>query len=78
MVVGNLPNIFGNFNTAFGVEAFIVLFVIFYIVFALILYRQIQLMTKSLPTMLTPFLKFGAILQIGVSIALLFIIIGLF
>ena len=71
-------DIFGNLNASFGIKAFIILFVIFYIVFALILYRQIQLMTKSLPTVLTPLLKFIAILQVGVALALLFIFIGAF
>lgn len=67
-----------NINTTLGVKLFIVLFVIFYLVFALILYRQIQLMDRALPTLLAPFLKFIGILQIGVALAFLFIIIGLF
>lgn len=72
---------FGNFlqfdDTIF-LKSFIVLFLVFYSVFALILYRQIQLMNKKLPTTLSPFLKFVAIVHIGISLAVLFLVIGSF
>lgn len=72
--------VFANFSigVGLGIKIFVVLFVIFYIVFALILYRQIQLMDRALPNPIAPFLKFVGILQIGVSLAFLFIVIGLF
>lgn len=72
---------FGNFfqvETGIFVKSFVVLILVFYSVFALILYRQIQLMNKKLPTALSPFLKFVAIVHIGVSLALLFLVIGSF
>ncbi len=65
-------------SRAFAIKAFFVLFLVFYAVFALILFRQIQLMAKALPTPVVPFVKFLAILQIGVALALLFIVIGVF
>ncbi|OGD86803.1 hypothetical protein A2164_03435 [Candidatus Curtissbacteria bacterium RBG_13_35_7] len=70
--------ILDKFSAAFGIESFLILFLIFFTVFAIILYRQIQVMTKKLPTPLTPFLRFVAILLIGVSMAVLFLIIGNF
>lgn len=81
MPVGDASNFLGslsNLNVSFGVKLFVVLFVIFYVVFALILFRQIQLMDRSLPTPIAPFLKFLGILQIGVALAFLFIVIGIF
>lgn len=68
----------GNINAALVVKAFLVLFLIFYAVFALILYRQIQLMGKTLPTSLTPLLQFMATIHIGVAIAVLLMVIGTF
>jgi len=59
-------------------KAFFILFLIFYSIFTLILYRQIQLMGRTLPTPLVPFLKFLAVLHIGVALALLFVVIGAF
>src|SRR3989344_5733671 len=61
-----------------GVKAFFVLFLIFFAIFALILFRQIQLMGRSLPTVINPYLAFVAILHLGVSLALLFVVIGVF
>ena len=70
---------FLNFITGASiVKAFFILFLIFYIVFALVIFRQTQLMAKTLPTTLSPILKFIAILQIGVALALLSIVIGVF
>ena len=63
---------------AFFTKAFFVLFLIFYVVFSLIIFRQIQLMEKALPLSLSPLLTFIAILQIGVSLALLFVVLGVF
>ncbi|MBI2326966.1 hypothetical protein HYU92_01495 [Candidatus Curtissbacteria bacterium] len=73
----NLP-IFSSLTVVFGVKAFFVLFLIFYAIFALILFRQIQLMGKTLPTIIVPFLKFLGIFHIGVALALLFVVLGVF
>lgn len=80
MPIENVPNLLGgvNIGVEFGVKIFAVLFVIFYIAFSLILYRQIQLMDRSLPTPIAPFLKFIGILQVGVALAFLFVVIGTF
>ena len=60
------------------VKAFFVLFLVFYIVFSLVIFRQTQLMSKTLPTIISPFLKFIAIINIGVAVAFLFIVLGVF
>lgn len=65
-------------NAGFGFKAFLVLFLVFYTFFALILLRQVQLMTKKLPTTLSPLLKFITIVHLGVSAALLLLVIGAF
>jgi hypothetical protein len=80
MPIESVPNLLGNFTlgVGFGVKIFAVLFVIFYIVFSLILFRQIQLMDRSLPSPIAPFLKFIGILQVGVGLAFLFVVIGAF
>lgn len=76
--VGGLPNILANINTGFIVKSFVMLFVIFYAVFCLILFRQIQLMDKAIPTPIGPFLKFVGIIQIGIALSFMFIVIGAF
>ena len=63
---------------AFIIKALFVLLLIFYTVFALVIFRQTQLMAKTLPTVLSPILKFIAILHVGISLALLFVVIGVF
>ena len=73
-----LPNILQGLSVVFVLKSFVILFAVFYVVFSLILYRQIQLMDRSLPTPIGPFLKFIGILQIGVALAFLFILIGAF
>lgn len=70
--------IVNNLSAAFGVKAFLILFLIFYAVFAVVLYRQVQLMSKKLPTLLSGHLRFIAILNIGISITILFFVIGTF
>lgn len=76
MPVENLFNF--NFGGVFIVKAFFILFLVFYTVFALIIFRQIQLMAKALPAPISPFLKFLAIVHIGISLALLFVVLGVF
>ena len=77
LVEGGL-GIFGEISAAFIIKAFLVLFLVFYGVFAMILYRQIQLMTKKLPTPLSPLLRFVGIIHIGVAATVLLMIIGTF
>jgi hypothetical protein len=62
----------------FFIKIFLLLFLIFYSVFALILYRQTQLMTRTLPIVLAPFIQFATIVQIGVALALFFVVLGTF
>ena len=72
--VGN--SLFGGSGAALGVKAFLVLFLIFYTVFAVILYRQIGLLNRKMTNSLAPVLKFVAFVHIGVTLALLFLTIG--
>lgn len=74
--IGN--NLFGSIDTIFIVKAFFVLFLIFYAFFAVILFRQVQIMNRKLQTQLSALLKFVAFLHIGVSVSLLFLVIGAF
>lgn len=60
------------------VKVFFVLFLLFYSVFAAILLRQIQLMERTIELGGGRFLKFLAIIQVGFSLATLFIVIGTF
>ncbi|MDO8487130.1 MAG: hypothetical protein Q7S45_02480 [Candidatus Curtissbacteria bacterium] len=80
MPVGDeIFNGFSSLGFGLAVKAFGILFVFFYLIFSIIIFRQTQLMTRVLPaTTISPFLKFIAILQIGVSLALLFSVIGVF
>jgi len=71
---GLIPSI----NSALVIKIFLILFLVFYVVFAFILFRQIQLMGRTLPTPTVPLLRFVATVHIGVSVALLFAIIGTF
>ncbi len=70
----NLPSL----NVTFGVKAFFILFLIANGFFALMMLRQIQLMTRMLPTSFSPILKFLAIVYMGFSWAALFVVIGTF
>ncbi len=78
MPIDEAAGIFSNLNAALGVKAFLILFLVFYNIIAIILFRQIQMMNVMLPTVLAPFLKFVAILHIGVSLAVLFLVFGTF
>ena len=69
---------FLEIDAIYVTKAFLSLFLFFYVVFSLIIFRQIQVMAKTLPTSLSPYLKFIAIVQIGISLGLLFVVIGAF
>lgn len=77
-----IETIASNFSIAasanFVAKSFLILFLVFYSIFTFILFRQIQLMGRTLPMPLVPFLRFLAILQIGISLALLFVVVGTF
>lgn len=73
------PFSFLDFLTlSFIVKVFFILFLVFYSVFALVVFRQIQLMARSLPMALSPFLKSVAIVHIGVALALFFVVLEVF
>ena len=70
--------ILSGVNFALLVKAFFILFVVFYSVFALIQLRQIQLMERTIELGGGRFLKFLSIIQIGITLAILLIVIGTF
>lgn len=78
LVEGTLLGIFEQINIAFGLKAFLLLFLLFNTVFAVVIYRQIQLMGRTVYTSLVPFLKFIAVLYIGACLGVLFIVGGSF
>jgi hypothetical protein len=73
-----ISNPFLNLEIDFFLKAFLILFLLFYSVFAFVLYRQIQLMCRALPTQVAPFLRFLAIVHIGFSLAIFFGVAGTF
>lgn len=70
--------IFASLNGLFVFKMFMVLFIIFYTIFAVILFRQIQIMTIKLPTKLSPILKFIGLIHVGFSLAVLFLFMSSF
>lgn len=70
--------LFGNFSTEYGVKMFLILFLAFYTVFAFILYMQVNIMCRKLPTPLSPHLRFVSVLNIGISVAVIFLVLGSF
>lgn len=75
---GNLFGFLDFLTVEFIIKAFLILFLVFYVVFALVIFRQIQLMAKALPIPLSPLLKFLGIVHIGVSLALFFVVLEVF
>lgn len=65
-------------SVGFLSKIFLLLFAVFYSVFSLIIFRQVQLMEKALPLPLSPFLTFVAIVHIGLALAFFFIVLGLY
>lgn len=78
MPIGTTAGFFSFLSIHLLVKAFFVLILVFYGVFAIILYRQIISISGKLPTTLAPFLKFMGLVHVGVALALLSIVIGLF
>lgn len=78
--VMNFGENFLEFNLSGGliVKVFFVLFLVFYVIFSLMILRQVQLMERTLPLPLSPILTFLAIIQIGVALALLLFVLGAF
>jgi len=72
-----LFSILNVFSFGFGVKTFLILFLVFYAVFAFVLYIQIAQMSKKLPTSIDPSLKFIGFIHLGVSLAFLFISLGI-
>lgn len=70
--------LFPNINFPFAVKAVLILLLIFNLIFSLLVFRQTQLIGKRLPTPLVPLLRFAATILIGLSAAVLLLVIGVF
>lgn len=70
--------LFSNINFPFAVKAVLILLLVFNLIFSLLVFRQTQLIGKRLPTPLVPFLRFAATIYIGLSAAVLLLVIGVF
>ncbi|MEX2028135.1 MAG: DUF5657 family protein [Candidatus Curtissbacteria bacterium] len=72
-------DVFGFIGFELVAKAFGILFGVFYLVFSVVVFRQVQLMTRALPGISqAPFIRAVAIFQIGVALAFLFFVIGVF
>ncbi len=69
---------FGNINMTIGVKAILVLLLVFNLVFSFLVFRQIQIMGKKLPTPLGPLLRFISTIYVGVAAAVLLLVVGVF
>lgn len=58
------------------VQILAIIFVVLYLVFALVIVRQIQLMTKTLLSPVAPILIFLGIIHVGVVLAILILLVG--
>lgn len=68
--------IINNFDFFYKV-GFAILFLLYFI-FALIVIRQVVLMTETLTTEISPLLKAFAIIHAGIALSILILFIGLF
>ena len=55
-----------------------IIFTLLYTIFALLVVRQVQLMVRTLPSPISPFVVLLAYLHLGVTLAVLIILIGVF
>jgi len=76
VIDGNI--LFSGLSLVIAIKAILVLLLVFNLVFSLIVFRQVQLMGKRLPTPLGPFLRFVSTVYIGLATALLLLVIGVF
>ena len=67
---------FLEIDAIYVIKAFLALFLFFYVIFSLIIFRQTQVTAKTLSTSLSPYLKFMVIVEMGISLGLLFLVIG--
>jgi len=66
-------NLMGFLQFGLIVKLFVTVLGLFYVVFAVVVYRQISLMTQVLDTKISPLVKMLALVQIGVAGVLTFL-----
>lgn len=71
------PNFFNNAYLIIFLRWAILIILVFYVIFALVIVRQVDLMSKTLITPVSPLLKAIAILHAGFAIGLLVLAWGL-
>lgn len=72
-----IRQIFG-LNPADVVQIIAIIFMVLYVVFALVILRQIQLMIRTLPSPISPVIILLGYLHLGTAIAVLILLIGVF
>ena len=70
-------DILSIFTVEFAFKAFSILFLVFYLIYALLIVRQVQLMGRAISSRLSPVLKFLSIVNVGFTMALLLLAIGI-
>ncbi len=70
-------NVASFLTVEFGIKAFLVLFLVFYLTYALLIVRQVQLMGRAISSRLSPILKFVSIINVGFAMALLLLAVGI-
>lgn len=76
MTLDQLSRLLLNLQFLDVVRILAIIFTILYLVFAFVILRQVQLMTRTLPTPLSPLLVFISIVHIGVVLVVLVLLIG--
>lgn len=71
------PSFLGFEMVAVVLKGVVLLFLVFYAIFALIIVRQVNLMSKTLITGVSPFLKAFSILHAGFAIGLIILAWGI-
>lgn len=68
------------FRMNFGdlVKWLAIIFTVLYLIFALLVIRQVQLMVKTLPSPISPIVVLLAYLHLGLTLAVLIILFGIF
>ena len=76
-LIYDIPRIFFSLSLGFFLKAIFVLLLVFYLVFAIIILRQVQIMSNTLVTPFSPILRFVAIFHLGLVLASLMITFAL-
>ncbi len=77
MPIGTTTSLLDSTFVLLGLRIFIFLMLTFYAIFALLIVRQVDLMSKALITPISPIVKALAIIHAGFAIGFIFLAFGL-